>query len=227
MFSSSRGFANISNIEQYSEYGCNKVQPRVFTEVGTLYGPQMTSLSGGLVYEYSQEEQDYGLAVINENGTVSLKTDFDNLQKEYNKLDRDLLQTANPSSTNIKPPKCDKSLISAEQFSRNFSIPAVCPGCQDLIDNGIENPKNGKLVDVTTTKPKWEVYGSNGQAVTGLELKKVGDDGVNAPGGGSTTPSGTGTSSNKPQESKKGAAAQMKAGGTLLLTVVVLVALLV
>jgi hypothetical protein len=38
----------------FSEYGCNKVMPRVFDEVAALYSSQMTALSGGLVYEYSQ-----------------------------------------------------------------------------------------------------------------------------------------------------------------------------
>lgn len=205
-------FANVSDNKQYSEYGCNKVQPRVFTEVGALYGTEMTALSGGLVYEYTQEEQDYGLVVVNANGTISLKTDFDNLQTQYNRLDRDLLQTTNPASTNIKPPSCAPSLITAEQFSKNFTIPAVCPGCQALIDNGISNPNNGKLVDVSATKPKMEVYGSNGQTVQGLELKKLTGDGVNGPGGQTTTPSGSGTAPQQPAESKKGAAAQLKAG---------------
>jgi hypothetical protein len=202
-------------LKQYSEYGCNEVQPRVFTEVAALYGPQMTSLSGGLVYEYTQEEQDYGLVVVNANGTITLRTDFDNLQTQYNRLDRDLLLTTNPSSTSIQPPKCASSLISAEQFSKNFTIPAVCPGCQDLIDNGISNPMNGKLVDVSATKPKMEVYGSNGQVVQGLELRKLSDNGANGPGGQTTTPSGSGTAPSQPQESKKGAAAYLRAGSLI------------
>jgi hypothetical protein len=92
----------ISDSQQYSEYGCNKVQPRAFTEVQALYGTQMTALSGGLVYEYTQEEQDYGLVKINANGSLSIRADFDNLQGQYNKLDRQLLESANPASTNIK-----------------------------------------------------------------------------------------------------------------------------
>lgn len=166
----------------------------------------MTALSGGLVYEYSQEEQDYGLVVLNSNGSVSLRQDFDNLQVQYNKVDKALIQSTNPDSTSIKPPACAKSLISAENFSKNFSIPAICPGCQDLIDNGISNPKNGRLVDVTATKPKQQVYGSNGALVQGLELRKLSDDGVNGPGGENTTPSTTSAAPSKPSESKKGAA---------------------
>lgn len=65
-----------------SEYGCNQPpgQPRPFNEVKSIYGNDMTALSGGLVYEYSQEPSDYGLVVINDNGTVTLRSDYDNLQ---------------------------------------------------------------------------------------------------------------------------------------------------
>lgn len=45
----------------FSEYGCNDVQPRTFTNVQSLYGDNMTELSGGLAYEYSEESSDYGM----------------------------------------------------------------------------------------------------------------------------------------------------------------------
>ena len=54
----------------FSEYGCNEIRPRVFNEVEALHSDKMTLMSGGLVYEYSQEEADYGIVEINDNGTV-------------------------------------------------------------------------------------------------------------------------------------------------------------
>ncbi|KAF1846750.1 glycoside hydrolase family 72 protein [Cucurbitaria berberidis CBS 394.84] len=209
----------------YSEYGCNKVQPRVFAEVAALYGEQMTSLSGGLVYEYSQEEADYGLVVLNSNGSVSLRQDYDNLQDQFNKLDISLIQSTKPQSTQIKAPECNDDLISAEKFSKNFTIPAVCPGCQDLINNGIKNPKNGKLVDVTETKVKQQVYGSTGVQIQNLELTIVANDGSNTPGGENTSPSGTASAPPQPSTSKKGAASRLSSDMWLCVCLLVAVVL--
>ena len=59
--------------------------PRQFGEVPTLYSTQMSSVfSGGLVYEYSQEPNNYGLVeVSNDGNTVTKRSDFDSLKKQY------------------------------------------------------------------------------------------------------------------------------------------------
>ncbi|ORY18312.1 Glucanosyltransferase-domain-containing protein [Clohesyomyces aquaticus] len=205
-------FANTTLPIFFSEYGCNKPEgvARVFNEVAALYGKDMTGLSGGLVYEYSQEESDYGLVVINGNGTVTLKKDYDNLQGHYNLLDLALLSSTNPSQTTVTPPKCAASLISGSGFSQNFTIPSPPDGADDLIKNGIKDPVNGKLVQVKETNVPMKAYGSNGVEIKGLAIKILPDDQSNAPSNETTSPSGTAAPS--PTASKKGAAVRTGTG---------------
>ena len=70
-----------------SEFGCNQVKSsRPFTEIEAIYSTQMSSVfSGGLVYEYSNETNNYGLVQINGDKVTKL-TDFENLKNEYGKV---------------------------------------------------------------------------------------------------------------------------------------------
>lgn len=71
-----------------SEYGCN-TNERQWQEVSALYSTKMTGVySGGLVYEYSQEDSDYGLVDISKDSVEELG-DFDALKNAFEK-------TANP-----------------------------------------------------------------------------------------------------------------------------------
>lgn len=223
-------FDNSSIPVFFSEYGCNEVMPRVFDEVAALYSDKMTALSGGLVYEYSQEESNYGIATINDNGTVTLRSDYDALQSQFNKLDMTKMQTAKASATSIKAPKCDKKLITNDAFDTNFTLPAVCPGCSTLIKNGIDNPTEGKLVKVVNTKSPNKVYGSSGGEVKNLTLNLLSNDGVNTPSGETSSPassqsSTSGGSGSAAADAAKptGAASKLAGGWTLLATAMVAV----
>lgn len=205
-------FSNTTVPVFFSEYGCNHVKPRVFDEVQTLYGQQMTPImSGGLVYEYSQEVSDFGLVILNDNGTASLRIDYDNLQSQYNKLNITLLESGNSTATMLKPPTCSSSLITNSAFNNNFTIPSVPPGGQTLIDNGISNPNVGKLVDVKQDSVPQTVYASNGNVIQGLAIKPLPNDQSNTPNGQDTSGSASGTttaSGPSPTATKKGAAAR-------------------
>ncbi|KAI9503905.1 Glucanosyltransferase-domain-containing protein [Coemansia spiralis] len=64
-----------------TEYGCNAIKPRTFPEVATIYGSDMTgTFSGGFVYEYVEESNEYGLVSVS--GNTGKKTaDYDNFKK--------------------------------------------------------------------------------------------------------------------------------------------------
>jgi hypothetical protein len=100
-------FANYSVPAFFAEYGCNTVHPRPFTEVQAIYGDQMTGVwSGGIVYMYFQEANDYGLVSLNGN-VASKLPDFDNLKSQ--------LASATPKST------------AASDYTVTNTAPQACP----------------------------------------------------------------------------------------------------
>jgi hypothetical protein len=197
----------------FSEYGCNQPAPRIFTEVPVLYGPLMTpTLSGGLVYEFSQEESNYGLVVINNNGSAQVRTDYDAFQKQLNTLNVTLLQGETAQNTTVVPPSCSSSLITSGNFTTNFTLPAVPPGVADLINNGISNAPVGKIIPVTSTKVTQVVQQSNGDVINGLAITPLADDQSNTPSGASPTTS----SAPAATTTKKGAAGNLQVNLPLL-----------
>lgn len=66
-----------------SEFGCNEVRPRPFTEIEAIYSEEMTHVfSGGLVYEYSEEANEYGVVEI-DGDDVKTNDDYDNLKEMF------------------------------------------------------------------------------------------------------------------------------------------------
>ena len=90
----------------FAEYGCNEVQPREFTEVGTLYGSDMTGVwSGGIVYMYFQEANNYGLVKVSGN-SVSTLDDFNNLASQIASVTPSGVQAGSYNPTNTAPANC-------------------------------------------------------------------------------------------------------------------------
>jgi len=79
----------------FSEVGCNVVRPRTWSEMNAIYGPQMSPiLSGAIVYEWTQEANDYGIiqypdTTIQDGVSVPIgsplpmQPEFDNLKSRW------------------------------------------------------------------------------------------------------------------------------------------------
>ncbi|KAG7196031.1 uncharacterized protein KQ657_000039 [Scheffersomyces spartinae] len=72
----------------FSEFGCNTVSPRPFTEIEALLSPPMTKVfSGGIAYEYFNYENNYGVVQETGTGDVVKLTDFEYLKNRYVSID--------------------------------------------------------------------------------------------------------------------------------------------
>ncbi|KAK2795715.1 1,3-beta-glucanosyltransferase gas1 [Onygenales sp. PD_12] len=90
----------------FAEYGCNKVQPRPFTEVKALFGDKMTPvISGGILYMYFQEANDYGLVEIEDGKAKKLK-DFGTLKGQMAKIDPKGTTFDNYTAKNVELREC-------------------------------------------------------------------------------------------------------------------------
>lgn len=92
----------------FAEYGCNAVHPRKFTEVDALYGNQMNDIwSGGIVYMYFQEQNDYGLVSV-DGDKVSTLDDFNNLSSKLAKATATGVKKSNYKPSNTALQSCPK-----------------------------------------------------------------------------------------------------------------------
>jgi hypothetical protein len=167
----------------FSEYGCNKVTPRVFTEVAALYGDNMNGvLSGGLVYEYSYETSAYGIVVINSSTEVTLLQDYENLLQEYAAIDMASL-TATTTVSTAAASTCSAALVSGTAtFYNAWDLPSRPSGGDALVTSGLTSASTGVITSVTATTMPATVYNYTGAQVTGLALVQLGCADSNYPG---------------------------------------------
>ncbi|KAJ5783257.1 hypothetical protein N7457_005031 [Penicillium paradoxum] len=173
-------FTNATIPVFFSEYGCNEVRPRIFTEVQALYGVEMTqAFSGGLVYEWTQEDNDYGLVKVNNSDTVTTLVDYDNFQKQLSKLDIERIMSSNLTQTNVKAQQCSTSLIRRKSFYNAWDLPDVPSKVSDYIKNGLPDAPSGKFVSVSSTTIPQKVYDHTGKEIKGIKFEVK--NGVNTP----------------------------------------------
>lgn len=120
-----------------SEFGCNQVKSsRPFTEIEAIYSTQMSSVfSGGLVYEYSNETNNYGLVQIDGDKVTKL-TDFENLKNEYSKVSNPEGNGGYSTSNNYSTcPDYEKGVWEA-----NNTLPAMPSAASAYFTSGAGSP---------------------------------------------------------------------------------------
>ncbi|KAK2768691.1 1,3-beta-glucanosyltransferase gas1 [Arachnomyces sp. PD_36] len=99
-------FADYSVPVFFAEYGCNKNRPRLFNDAAALYSDKMTSVwSGGIVYMYFQEANDYGLVKLDGDKATKM-SDFENLADKIAKADPSGVQMDSYTPTNTALRSC-------------------------------------------------------------------------------------------------------------------------
>jgi hypothetical protein len=168
-----------------SEYGCI-TNTRNFEEVATLYSTQMTDVfSGGLVYEYSQEGNGFGLVTIS-GTTATPNADFTALESAYkatpNPTGLGGAKTSSPAST--CPPEGPQWEVA------NDDLPAIPTAAEVFMKNG------------AGTGPGLNGPGSQDAGTTENE-----SPGTASAGSGSVTATATGASASS---TKKSGASRLK-----------------
>ncbi|KYK57113.1 beta-1,3-glucanosyltransferase [Drechmeria coniospora] len=102
-------FQNYSVPVFFAEYGCNLpdgAENRIFQETEALYSDAMTPVfSGGIVYMYFQETNDYGVVKVGSDGKATKQKDFSALKTQVNKADPKAVDRDSYTSSN-KPANC-------------------------------------------------------------------------------------------------------------------------
>ncbi|KAF4962022.1 hypothetical protein FSARC_9855 [Fusarium sarcochroum] len=176
------GFKSTSVPVFFSEYGCNKPQPRYWNETQAIYSDKMMPVfSGGVVYEYTEEDNNYGLVKIS-GDKLRILGDFNRLKNQFAKINWKDVQAQPASKSSPKAPTCKSSMIEENGFDTNFTIPAIPKDAQELVDNGIKNKPSGKIIKISDWNVKLAVSNADGSALKNLKVVPLKDDESNASG---------------------------------------------
>ncbi|PVZ98413.1 hypothetical protein BB558_005580 [Smittium angustum] len=128
-------FKNYSIPSIITEFGCIGDEPRKFNEFKSILGPDMENISsGGLVYEYSQEENNYGLVKVSYgNSDIEKLKDLENL--------KNVLSSINPKGIKMNNYNPSNKISDCPPISDNWKVSKNLPpspseeACSCMIDS--------------------------------------------------------------------------------------------
>ncbi|CAI4048915.1 hypothetical protein N7582_004518 [Saccharomyces uvarum] len=154
----------------FSEYGCNTKTPRTFDEVSEgLYGGLKNVFSGGLVYEYTEEANNFGLVKLDDSGSLTYKDDFVNLEAQLKNITLPTTKEDALSSDSIY--KCDSSAITKIYSgfgTDNFTLPSQPAEIANMIKYGVNGTNTGKILTdyAVPTTFNYTIKNNNGDTVS-------------------------------------------------------------
>lgn len=150
-----KDYSNLGIPLFFSEYGCNAVQPRKFTEVQALYGSNMTDVwSGGIVYMYFQEENDYGLVSIGSDDKVTTMDDFGYLASELASITPTSGKASEVSATATTTVDCPASTLT------NWNAATVLPPSPNAdVCNCLDSGAACAIKDSVDTEDYEDIFG--------------------------------------------------------------------
>ncbi|KAM0456674.1 hypothetical protein ACHAO4_003705 [Trichoderma viride] len=160
----------------FAEYGCNKpngAAGRVFQETGALYASNMTEvLSGGVVYEYFEEDNDYGLVKVSGNTATKLK-DFAALQSQIQQINPKGVQMSDykPTNTAADCPTVNSTWQSSEKLPptpNSDGCSCMAKAAQCIVANSTDATDYGSIFNFICGSDQTLCDGINGNTSTGV-----------------------------------------------------------
>ncbi|KAF3912764.1 hypothetical protein ABW20_dc0105542 [Dactylellina cionopaga] len=156
----------------FSEYGCNEVLPRTFGDANAIYSADMNTIfSGGIVYEFNQEVNNFGLVDVDaKTGNAKILPDYNTIRQVYSKVQLPTAKTARK----INRPTCSKTFPTIKAFDARAAVDQI-PDITALIKSGVKGVTPGKLVDVDLdlTGHKWTITDVEGNTVSNPTIQRV------------------------------------------------------
>jgi len=206
----------------FTEFGCNESPPRLWEEIEAIYSPLMTDVfAGGLVYEFTEEPNNYGIVEVSGNGAVETMKDYTSLQKAYKAVPQKIsIPGKLPAVT--RPKKCPA--VSTGLYSgitANMTLPTTLGA--EYIESGVTlKTGRGKFIPLRQLKTSKYRITLNGRPVSDPTIKVVQTttDVLPAGGHGQNTGGGVGdgapTSDDSEKEDDKSAAVAIAPRGIVL-----------
>jgi len=204
------GYEKLTNLMEdvqmpifFSEYGCNEVLPRTFGDANAIYSDDMNHVfSGGIVYEFNQEENNYGLVDVDpKTGNAKILPDYNTLRDVYSKISLPTGETARK----IDRPQCSAVFPKITAFDPVLAVEQH-KDITALIKKGV-NVAKGKLVnvDLDLASHDWKITDVEGNEITDPKITKVNT--------WNQVPSGSQTASGSEKSESKNAAPGMRVSG--------------